>query len=27
VVVDDALVCPTLTRVALYHDTVYCEVD
>ena len=23
-VIDDALACPTLTRLALYHDTVYC---
>ncbi len=24
-VIDDALACPTLTRLALYHDTVYCN--
>lgn len=24
-VIDDALACPTLTRLALYHDTVYCD--
>jgi len=24
-VIDDALACPTLTRVALYNDTIYCN--